>query len=137
MPTRYAIIGLVIALLAGCSAREQPWHPVRGKVRLNGKPLTCGTVIFYPNPERGNLSTHEPRARINAEGEYQLAGEEREGAPAGCYRVAIFALKHPNQMRPPEWVVSPSYSDPKRSGLEVEVRADPAAGAYDFDLKNR
>jgi hypothetical protein len=75
--------------LAGCGAggiTSGPVYPVKGQVLLsNGKPLTSGKVIFLP--KAGGMTAH---GEITADGTFGLkTADDREGAPAGEYKVRI------------------------------------------------
>ena len=56
-------------LSAGCN--EGPsLAPVSGKVLVNEKPLTSGSVIYYPNSAKGNKFGGLSVGEINAQGPY-------------------------------------------------------------------
>jgi hypothetical protein len=62
---------VLLVLLSGCgrgvSSRLGERAVVKGKVTLNGKPLTRGTVVFTPvDPSRGDEQTGD----LNASGQY-------------------------------------------------------------------
>lgn len=83
-------IALAFAL-AGCGgdfkAYSGPVYPVTGKVLLaDGKPLKSGRVIFMPSA----LGAMPATGDIGADGTFSLkAGDGREGAAPGTYRVRI------------------------------------------------
>src|SRR5690348_17264028 len=62
-------------LLAGCEARLVP---VSGKVTLDNKPLTTGTVTLKPDKEKGNAAKVEPIGKIAEDGTYTI---ETNGKP--------------------------------------------------------
>jgi hypothetical protein len=81
---------LVSFLLAGCGAGgviSSPVYPVKGQVLLStGKPLTSGKVIFLPKDGTGMTAT----GAIGSDGTFALkTADNREGAPAGAYKVRI------------------------------------------------
>ena len=127
-----------ILVLNGCTGdAADRLVPVSGRITSNGQPAPSGTVVFYPDPDRGNASRQEARGTIDAQGVYRLKTGKDKGAPPGWYQVAVFALKPPRPeqtMSPPEWWASQRYSDPRTSGLAVEVTPAAAPNAYDFDL---
>jgi hypothetical protein len=127
-------------LLAGCPATTDERVPVEGTITVNGQPLPAGTVVFHPDASKGNTSLREPRATIRSAkpGRYRLTTDDKPGAPPGCYKVTVFAIKpvtRENSLRPPEWLADPKYTDKQTSGLEVVVARDAPAGAYDLELK--
>jgi hypothetical protein len=130
------VMGLVF--LAGCSGPSEVLVPVTGTITVKKQPLANGTVVFHPDPEKGNKEKREPRATITSDrpGVCQLTTDNREGAPAGWYKVTVHALEPAaSSLRPPQWLAHPRYADVKTSGLSVEVRKDAPGTAYDFDLE--
>jgi hypothetical protein len=134
------LLTLVLALLGhpGCNtAPEDVRLPVEGKVTLAGKPLTTGTVILKPDAAKGNTSKHEPRGKIDAQGNYQIETALKKGAPPGWYKVAIMAFEPGD---PKNYVVGVSllhedYNDPDKTGIAIDVVNTPAPGAYDLKLE--
>jgi hypothetical protein len=136
MPAPRRVWGVVLVLLAcsasGCGASSVDLATVAGQITVDRAPLVSGTVVFTPDAERGNATVEVYRASVDGEGRYRIAA----GVPRGWYRVAVFALRTPSGgIRPPEWLANQRYSDPKTSGLAVEVVVPPPAGSFDFDLK--
>jgi hypothetical protein len=114
--------------------------PVAGKVKLDGKPLTVGTVSFRPDAERGNKSMHIPIGKIDPEGNYELETVGKKGAPPGWYKVLVMAdadaqlapgTAHPLR---PRWLMNPKYADLKTTDLAIEVVENPAAERYDLNV---
>jgi hypothetical protein len=89
---------LVLALfLPGCdTATKQPdfpdLHPVKGVVKLAGKPVNRGVVQFTSVPERPEFLVN---SEVGDDGTFTLStvrttdkrGERKPGAPPGRYRV--------------------------------------------------
>jgi hypothetical protein len=127
------------AMFAGCGKGDAKLIPVEGKVTAGGKPLTTGTVIFYPDVQRGNLSKEEPRGAIDADGNYTLLTHIKQGVAAGWYKVAVTAAEQldPNNPYFTKWLIPEKYIDPNTSHLEVEVVENPSPGAYDLKLDAR
>jgi hypothetical protein len=132
-------ITVLLASLAGCGPPASPtMFPVEGQVRFEGKPLTRGTVVLYPDGGRGNSTKHEPRGNIEPDGTYKIVTHPHEGAPAGWYKVAVIATEPSDSKNPyslPRSSIPERFKDPDKSGLTLEVQSQPRAGAYDFDLK--
>jgi hypothetical protein len=112
---------------------------VEGKVTAGGQPLTTGYVIFYPDPDKGNLSQEEPRAEIDTQGNYQLLTGIEPGVKPGWYKVAVTAADQidPNNPYFTNWLIPEKYIDPRTSGLALEVVENPPPGAYDLKLDAR
>jgi hypothetical protein len=117
------IVALVI-VVPGCGPRSTK---VRGKVLLNGQPLTAGVVEFRPDREKGNNSEERPWAMLDAEGYYEL------DVPLGSYRVTLSMTSPPV---PPEKIIplNEKYTDVNASPFSFEVATDAAEGAYDLTL---
>jgi hypothetical protein len=80
----------VAAILPGCGGVKigsSAAYPVKGKVLLaSGQPLTAGKVIFLPKEGTGMTAKGE----ISSDGTFSLkTADDREGAPAGVYKVRI------------------------------------------------
>jgi hypothetical protein len=99
---------------------------VHGTVFYNGKPLTCGTIVFTPNPARG-CTGPQGSAEIQPDGTFNLRTSDREGAVPGWHRVTILAIEAPAKSPDaarfsiPRSLVPEKYRDPVQSGLACEV----------------
>src|SRR5687768_2340133 len=85
---------VLLVFLVGCTKTDGGNRvPVAGKVTFqDGKPLPRGTVIFTPDPGKGNQSQHEPRGAIDADGNYKVETTDRlNGVQPGWYFVTIIA----------------------------------------------
>ncbi|HLJ97174.1 MAG TPA: hypothetical protein VKU02_28680 [Gemmataceae bacterium] len=104
---------------------------------MGNKPLTTGTVIFYPDPTKGNDSKDEPRGAIDPNGHYRLENGVKPGITPGWYKVSVSAAEQldPNNYYFTKWLIPVRYVDPKTSKLRIEVLKDPAAGAYNIALE--
>jgi hypothetical protein len=109
-------------------------------VKLDGKPLSVGTVSFRPDASRGNTSMHIPTGAIDANGNYELVTVTKKGAPRGWYKVVVFAdansldPKTASRPLPPVWLMNIKYTDDKTTDLAIEVVGNPSAGVYDLAL---
>ena len=113
---------LPLLLLAGCGKSTPTMAPVKGKVTLNGQPLTSGTVITIPEAGRG------ARGVIGADGSFELQTFEKkiDGAIIGTHRVGVVALMVGG--KGPEGgygksLIPNRYSNPESSGLTIDVKA--------------
>jgi hypothetical protein len=146
-----AAVAAWLAPLAGCGARDDRSGPpvlvpVRGTVRLDGKPLAGAVLTFLPaDVKRGTFSVGE----TDAEGTYKLTYSTSEGTTPGDYRVTVSYLES-TQGRPqgisaryspsyrPEMVgarerLPEEYSTQAKTTLRATV--PPTGGTIDFDLK--
>jgi hypothetical protein len=134
------VAAALLLLAAGCGGPgHDAFRPVRGRVLYRGVPLSGGTIVFSPDPERGG-SGPLAVAEIQADGFYVLKTEDRPGAAAGWYRITVVALQ--GTAAPPQeqaWVRARSllpakYRDPGLSGLSCQVR-DDQDNNVDFNLE--
>jgi hypothetical protein len=132
-----ALAAFVVAI-AGCGGvRSEQFVPVAGTVTVGGKPLTTGSVTFHPDAGKDNTSRHIPVGTIDEQGGYKLSSATNDGAPPGWYKVTVTAqapIDPMNPYAPPKHLISPKFADANTSGLEIEVVASPAPGAYDLKL---
>ncbi len=134
-----AWLAYTLLVSAGCS-RGEPTVPVEGKVLVDGKPLTVGTVIFTPDRARGNTSQFEPRGKIDEEGTYRATTtKDGSGVPPGWYKISVSAqrLRDPKDVFSYQSVIPTKYANPDSSGLALEVVEHPAPGAYDITLSSK
>ena len=142
-------------LLAGCSESLEghpPLYPVKGKVILNGKPMSVGTIIFEHAGEGADVpkgiggGPFRATAKIN-DGSFNLIGYAgAEGMPAGNYKVGILGSqgRSESNLFGREAVALPKkgksavsvnqYADPKSSGLTTVVTKDGPNESV-FELK--
>ncbi len=139
-------VGCVLLTTLGCGSGPD-MRSVTGRVTYEGKPISEGTVTFYPagggRPAIGHLGS---------DGAFTLTTFQKDdGALLGEYKVTIEAKQVSNV--PPEpktlteeiaqapasreranvtWLVPEKYTDQTRSGLTAVV-AD-GANQIDFDL---
>jgi hypothetical protein len=131
MRFRATIVALVTAvLLTSCSHRSLvEVHPVRGTVLYKDRPATGARVVFHP---LGNVESGRPlpQATVEGDGSFRLSTYmQHDGAPAGKYAVTILwpsdAVKEEDGTPAGPDQLKGHYSDPKKTPLQVEVRAKP------------
>ena len=73
---------------SGCGSAHPEFVPVAGQVTMDGKPVTTGTVTFYPETGRPAIG------ELGPDGRYQLASyEPNDGVLPGTYKVTVTAFK--------------------------------------------
>lgn len=120
----------------GCSGQGS-LYPVEGKVLVDGKPLTSGHVVYYPDKEKGNDSSALPEGDINSDGSYKLMTRGNTGAPMGWYKVGVTASSGtPDSSKPLDVrrLVAEFYGDVGRTPLKKEVKASASPGDYDLNV---
>ena len=119
---------LVLPAVAGCGEeRLSLASPVKGKVLLDGKPLTFGGIMFQP------ANGPPARAQINSDGTFSLSTyDDFDGAAIGPHRVRVtcFENQRPataadiNKELPSGNSLIPAhYNSFDHSGLSAEVLA--------------
>lgn len=92
-PRRTVAMGSVAALwsaaimIVGCGSNRLATVPVRGEVRVDGKPVAGVQVVFHPvdGPD-GRLAKLRPTGRTAADGTYEIGTYEMaDGAPLAEY----------------------------------------------------
>jgi hypothetical protein len=123
--------------LTGCGSHSG-LGSVHGVVRLDGKPLTTGTVRFVPTAGRA------ASGKIESDGSFVLGTYGKsDGALIGTHRVAIIAYESPASAggRPDTSKASPGttkalvprrYMAPGTSRLTFDVK--PGDNQAEFDL---
>jgi hypothetical protein len=139
LPTRLLGCLLLLALLAGCGKNDGNHNAIQGDVKLDGKPLEQGSILFTPTEGTKGVVTG---GEIN-NGHYQLAG--KNGAAAGWNRIEIRAVRKTGKMvqKPlaPQGEMVEEYGEavaPKfnsSSTLKVEVK--PGENKADFEVTSK
>ncbi len=124
----FGLLGLTI----GCGSSLPPTGEISGTVTTDGKPVTAGTVKFFP--EKGDPVV----ASLGADGTYRATG-----IPLGKARISIETVEFKNLTPPPpgmakqmsgprtKYVPIPAkYEKPESSELSIEVEK----GTKTFDI---
>src|SRR5207249_845192 len=114
-----AILCCALAACAGCGLTEEPMIPVEGTIMFEGKAMTKGTIILFPDAAKNNTK-HEPRGAIGADGRYKVTTHPREGAPPGWYKVGVILTEPSDPANPyslPRSVIPERFGKPDESGL--------------------
>ena len=105
-------------------------QPVKGKVTLDGQPVTDGFVQFWPADKTQPTSY----AQINSDGTYELtAGEGQMGAVAGQHKVTVNGPEENSfdDAPQPDVAVPEIYSMVDTTPITVEVQG----GENNIDLE--
>lgn len=121
--TNFIAVLLLVSLAAtvGCGGNRPALKRLSGRVLLDGKPLTNGSVRVAPDdmrPAYGNL---------DGEGRFTLTTYEvGDGVAYGTHPVAVssFEVRGPDDRQVREWFIPPKYGDTKSSGLNVTIDED-------------
>jgi hypothetical protein len=129
--SRLCIFVLIFSIaFAGCSRKGPAIAPVKGRVLLDGRPLTTGSVITLPTAGRGAKSF------IQHDGTFQLGTfGATDGAIVGEHKVAVVAYERPASAGPEsgngKLLVPQKYTNPESSGLTLDV---PPGGKDDVEI---
>ncbi len=137
--TIFSVFFVFLTGLAGCSGQGEKYHPVKGKILVDQKPLTTGSIALHPDPAKGNTSTAIPSASISSDGTYEVFTNGKPGAPLGWYKVTVVAEETPDSAHPEQVKsqVATFCGDPATTPLALEVVAEPRAGAYDLQTTRK
>ena len=129
------VLGGLTCLSSGCGGGTS-MTPVKGKVTVNGQPMTAGHVIFHPNKDKANTFGGVCVSEINAQGEYTLQTKGKPGAPLGWYKVTVTATEAPpdNTKATTASPINTTYALPDITPLEIEVVEKAPPGKYDLKL---
>jgi len=134
-----------VILTPGCGQKEVTLAPVTGKVTVDGKPLTSGSVSLIPDVPLGSegakqaskIPTLGPSGgEIGPDGTYKIYTSGKEGAPLGKYRVRVVPpiTEVKDDKEVPDIGFDKKYTDANKTPLRIEVVPNPQPGAYDLKL---
>ena len=122
----------LIASVAGCgdSRSAGPHLPVEGTVTLGTKPLSGGTVTYFPLGVEG---TQPPPSVgvVDTRGRYSLKTSGKDGTPAGKYVVIVTTS---GEDKGQDNQFNSIYSNAQESPLKKDVIENAAPGHYDLQL---
>jgi hypothetical protein len=126
--------------VGGCDSNQSGCVTVRGRITLDGQPLTHGVVYFLDLDHEGSKPAV---GGISADGQYHLrACASQAGAQPTLFRVVVHVTEQApgswtNEPEPfgtpsERWSIPERYATPATSGLEFEV--DPSRENI-FDIR--
>jgi hypothetical protein len=144
----FLVVLLGSGLVLGCGKKDASMAPVTGKVTVDGKPLTSGSVSLIPDVPMGNEGAQEASklqtsalsgGEIKSDGTYKIYTGGKEGAPLGKYKVRVVPPitepKDKEGKETPDIGFKKEYTDANKTPLHYEVVGSPEAGRYDLNLK--
>ncbi|HEY7330900.1 MAG TPA: hypothetical protein VH592_24885 [Gemmataceae bacterium] len=145
---RVLLVVLVsIGLGSGCGQKSGgSLAPVTGKVTVDGKPLTGGSVSLIPDLPMGEegakqasklTSSELSGGAIKSDGTYKIQTGGKDGAPLGKYKVRVIPplTETKGAKETPDIGFDQENTDANKTKLKIEVVASPEAGRYDLKLK--
>jgi hypothetical protein len=111
-----AALGLLACVAAcGCGDDRPRRVPVSGRVLIDGKPLTIGSVRFVP--AAGRMST----GVLDSNGQFTLSCfDTNDGAVPGLHQVAVNGLERFSDWEV-RWHAPKKYTNEQSSGLTQEI----------------
>jgi hypothetical protein len=108
--------------MLGCGSNEDaaPGRPipVKGKVLLEGKPVSGAIVVFHPQ-DGADPKAPRPQARTGSDGTFTLSTfKPHDGALAGRYAVTVLWQDGEEGTN----LLPARYASPKTSGLRAEIK---------------
>jgi hypothetical protein len=128
------VLGIVLGVaVSGCGGPK--WHPVSGRVTLNGEALPDAIVSFTPEGEEGSPGL----GRTDQEGKYVLRQTAKvEGLEVGRYRVHITTYQEGEPDADPPVPPVPERVPPKYNAkTELTADVEPGENVCDFRLESQ
>lgn len=119
---RKLLLFLVLtSVCAGCGPKRPTTAPVKGKVLLDGRPLTTGNVGTFPTAGRGAHGDIQP------DGTFELhTYSKNDGALLGKHKVGVVAYDTSGPKGPEspygKLLVPQVYTNPETSGFTIDVQ---------------
>jgi len=133
-PLFFLVLLTVVAV--GCGPPLPPMATVKGKVTVDGQPVTSGQVTFIPTDAKN--SAFGSAGPIDSNGEYTLSTAGHDGAPLGQYKVTVARTANmvptPGATPMSQAPFGAQYQDSAKTPLTKEVVKDPEPGRYDLQL---
>jgi hypothetical protein len=113
---RGILLLLTVMLVAGCGDGRPERVPVSGKVLIDGKPATSGSVQFLPH------SGGRPSAGgIQPDGSFSLfTYEQNDGCRLGTYDVVVSSIEEVGETKV-RYNLPKKYGNPKTSGITKAI----------------
>ncbi len=121
---KYSLVVMFLLATFGCEANQKT-AALSGKITLDGKPITQGSVLFTAS---GGEKRNAASGDIKADGSYAVQIGQTEKLIVGEY-IAVVVSREPSTPHPdggpptPGALITPEkYGDPQTSGLRYNVR---------------
>jgi hypothetical protein len=112
---------LLFPFCTGCGQSGPATALVKGKVSLDGRPLTTGRIITLPESGRG------ANGLVAADGTFELSTfGERDGATLGKHKIGVVAYEGTGggpESGNGRSLVPERYNNPETSNLTIDVKS--------------
>lgn len=131
--TLIIVVILTLLPLTGCGGSRLGTVPVKGKVTIDGRPVTTGTVFFQPV----DVAQGRPaRSALAADGSYAAASlDNDQGIVPGEYKVSLMPPAAEAANPAMQDLIPAKYRNPDTSGLSLTV--PDRGGPIVFDIEMR
>jgi hypothetical protein len=133
-----AVLFSVLAIVSlGCGSADTlpPMAPVKGKVVIDGAPLTTGQVALHPQTVDPAVKVPLSAGTIDGSGNFEIFTGGKAGAPLGKYKVVVTPSMVPMQGGgAPPVQVNQKFRLPADTTLSFEVTQAAKEGQYDLQV---
>jgi hypothetical protein len=126
---------------AGCATGVKR-IPAGGEVTLDGKPLAQGSLLFSPDPGKGN-ALRVGCVGVVSGGKFNLVTtgmnsvDSGTGAPIGWFKVTYANPNEGTDQADPTIKVAAKYHQESSTPISVELTDPPPPGGYKIELKSK
>jgi len=124
-PRAMLVLAVAGFTLGGCEAKKElPHARVHGKVTYQGKPLTYGSVMFFPveAPKDGTLQGAS--GDIQPDGTYELKSQSTGGALLGKHKVVVYAVDLGRSTQPSKGGTAPAATKGTLKSVLPKIYSD-------------
>ncbi len=127
-----AVILFSVLSLPGCGGSRLGTVPVKGKVTINGQPVTKGTVFFQPvDATKGRPA----RSALGPDGAYEASSLDNDrGIVPGEYKVSLMPPATETGNPATQASISAKYRNVNTSGLTLTVPDRGGPVVYDIEM---
>ena len=119
---------LLVSQVTGCGPTPPAMVSVTGKVTLDGKPVTAGSITFHPDTANAFQDDH-PSSLLQLDGSFQMKTYPfGKGVPPGKYKVTL-APELATRVKQPE------YANTESTPWELVV-TDSGISEHEFQIKS-
>jgi len=122
----FGLLGVHLALLAGCNSSEgPPLYPTAGRLLVDGEPAHKAQVILHPaNGRDFDRRGARPSGITEPDGTFRISTyRPDDGAPKGDYVVTISWPEDPDSLEPSPDRLRGLFLLPERSAIKVRIEA--------------
>lgn len=120
------LLTLLVFSLVGCGQDKPKLVKVSGKITLNGKPLTAGSIYFYP-ASTNTFKKDNPSSLLQEDGSFNMKTfPYGDGVSPGKYKITLAPQLASR-------ISLPHLSDPEKTTSEITV-SDNDIENFNLDL---